>query len=179
MRSFGDWRPIRNAIEAAYRELGEDVPSSIPERDWNLAGLSITLHERASMPRCTECKEPFDNWHAVIRCLDCKAPLCERCAPRHFWPNGRPASEATSPRPAAADAGVRADRDTWRRVAERLERERHDLVNGCNALLGLIQLVCSRDDMPPAIREALETSHRLEEARASLSLAAKRGQDNG
>jgi hypothetical protein len=112
MRSFGDWRPIRNAIEAAYREMGEDVPPSIPERDWNLAGLSITLHERASMLKCAECKEPFDNWHAVIRCLDCKAPLCERCAPRHFWPNGRPASEAASPRPAAADAGVREALDS-------------------------------------------------------------------
>jgi hypothetical protein len=46
-----------------------------------------------------------------------------------------------------------------------------DLFDGCNALLGLIQLVCARDDMPPEIREALETSHRREEARIAVAKA--------
>jgi hypothetical protein len=49
-----------------------------------------------------------------------------------------------------------------------------DLKDGCNALLGLIQLVCARDDMPPAIREALETSHRIAEARAAIAKAEGR-----
>lgn len=46
-----------------------------------------------------------------------------------------------------------------------------DLMDGCNALLGLIQFVCSRDDMPSAIRAALQTSHRVEEARAAITKA--------
>lgn len=40
-----------------------------------------------------------------------------------------------------------------------------DLYNGCNALLGLIQLVCNRDDMPPEIRKVLQENHRTIEAR--------------
>jgi hypothetical protein len=46
-----------------------------------------------------------------------------------------------------------------------------DLVNGCNALLGLLQLVCARDDLPADIARALTTSHRIEEARAALAKA--------
>jgi hypothetical protein len=46
------------------------------------------------------------------------------------------------------------------------------LKDGCNALIGLIQLVCGRDDMPAEIREALQTSHRLEEAVAAVAKAA-------
>lgn len=86
---FGDWRPIRNAIEAAYAEMGIEVTGSIDRRDWNLIGLALNHAEFASRATCLECKERLPQ-HAVIRCLDCKAALCERCAPRHFWPNGRP-----------------------------------------------------------------------------------------
>jgi hypothetical protein len=39
------------------------------------------------------------------------------------------------------------------------------LLNGINGLIGLIQLVCSRDDMPPAIKAALESSWRFDEAK--------------
>jgi hypothetical protein len=46
-----------------------------------------------------------------------------------------------------------------------------DLLDGCNALLGLIQLITGRDDLPPAIREALETSHRVDEAKAAIAKA--------
>jgi hypothetical protein len=46
-----------------------------------------------------------------------------------------------------------------------------DLVDGCNALLGLIQLVCARKDMPLDIKRALESSHRVDEARAALAKA--------
>lgn len=90
-RTFHDWRPIRNAIEAAYRELGQPVPSDIPTADWNLVGVAIEQFERAARPACIECQRSLDRYE-VIRCLDCKAPLCERCAPKHFWPNGRPAA---------------------------------------------------------------------------------------
>ena len=56
-------------------------------------------------------------------------------------------------------------------IAAVQERQLLDLVDGCNAVLGLVQLVCGRDDMPPAIKEALETSHRVEEALAAVEKA--------
>lgn len=46
-----------------------------------------------------------------------------------------------------------------------------DLVDGCNALLGLFQLLCARDDAPAWLKDAFETSHRVTEARAILSRA--------
>ena len=46
-----------------------------------------------------------------------------------------------------------------------------DLVDGCNALLGLLQLLCARDDAPAWLKDAFETSHRVTEARAILSRA--------
>lgn len=45
------------------------------------------------------------------------------------------------------------------------------LKDGCNALLGLLQLVAARSDCPPEIMEALTISHRIDEARAALSQA--------
>jgi hypothetical protein len=44
-----------------------------------------------------------------------------------------------------------------------------DLLNGINALLGLLTLVCSRDDVPVAIKQALEHSHRVQEAKDALA----------
>ena len=46
-----------------------------------------------------------------------------------------------------------------------------DLVDGCNALLGLFQLLCARDDAPAWLKDAFETSHRVTEARAALAKA--------
>ena len=86
--NFGDWRPIRNAIEEAYRLNGEEVPDNIPTRDWNFAGTAIQCFNDATRPKCTNCKTQLEHFQ-VIRCLDCKSPLCEICAPGHFWPNGR------------------------------------------------------------------------------------------
>lgn len=57
--------------------------------------------------------------------------------------------------------------------ASRLAAASPDLLNGCNALLGLIQLVCGRDDMPPAIREALLSSHRIDEANDAVINATR------
>ena len=84
---FSNWQSIRAAIEAAYRALGREVPKSIPTDDWNLIGLAIDAYAHAQRVACFECRTKLWN-HETIRCLDCKAPLCERCAPRHFWPNG-------------------------------------------------------------------------------------------
>lgn len=46
-----------------------------------------------------------------------------------------------------------------------------DLRDGCNALLGLLQIVCGRDDMPYAIKDILETNHRVDEALAAVAKA--------
>jgi len=70
-------------------------------------------------------------------------------------------------------ASSRKKPDLWGCI-RKLNTEKRALINGCNALLGLIQLVTSRDDMPPEIRQALETSHRLEEARAALLKSGSR-----
>jgi hypothetical protein len=49
-----------------------------------------------------------------------------------------------------------------------------DLFDGCNALLGLIQLICSREDIPNEIRDALETNHRRQEALDAVNKARYR-----
>jgi hypothetical protein len=47
-----------------------------------------------------------------------------------------------------------------------------DLLNGCNALLGLLQIVCIRDDVPSDIRRIFEGgNHRIEEARGAIAKA--------
>lgn len=88
---FGDWRAVRKAIEQSYVAMGKQVPSSIPREDWNLVGLAIAAHAFNTRCPCAglRCEKKLYA-HEVIRCLDCKAPLCEDCAPGHFWPNGRP-----------------------------------------------------------------------------------------
>lgn len=49
-----------------------------------------------------------------------------------------------------------------------------ELKHGCQALIGLIQIACSRDDMPAAIKQALLCSHRMDEAYAALAKAEGR-----
>lgn len=89
--TVGDWRPVRNAIDAAKQQLGE--PQAIEQRDWNLVVLALDHMASETRPKCISCKTRLP-WHEVIRCLDCKAPLCEHCAPQHFWPNGKPRKTA-------------------------------------------------------------------------------------
>jgi hypothetical protein len=93
-RQFQNWTSVREALEHAYRELGLEMiqtdPGSreYPAEHWNLAGL---VHEHASADyrrlfgSCVDCKAAL-SFHTVIRCLDCKATMCEACAPRHFGP---------------------------------------------------------------------------------------------
>lgn len=50
-----------------------------------------------------------------------------------------------------------------------------DLYDGCNAMLGLVQLLLGRDDLTPELREVLTTNHRIAEARTATSKA--RGDD--
>lgn len=85
---FDGWRPIRDAVDAAYVALGREPVANIPTEEWNLVGLAIDYYRHANRATCVECGSKL--WaHETIRCLDCKAPLCERCAPKHFWPNGQ------------------------------------------------------------------------------------------
>ena len=86
---LGDWRPYRKAIDAAYERIGEPLQSNIPERDWNFACAVVAAFPDVTKTKCVNCKNDLA-WHQAIRCLDCKSSLCETCAPRHLWPNGRP-----------------------------------------------------------------------------------------
>jgi hypothetical protein len=56
-------------------------------------------------------------------------------------------------------------------AAVELKAQRDALVKGCDALLGLLQLMCARKDMPPEIREHLTHSHRIDEARRAIARA--------
>lgn len=88
--TVGDWQPVRASIEAAYKALEIEVPrDGVPRRDWDFAVLLLSHHAHASKTTCAECRMPL-SWHEAIRCYDCKAPLHERCAEKHLWPNGRP-----------------------------------------------------------------------------------------
>ena len=85
-----DWPPVRKALVKAYEVLGEPVPEgSLPQRDWNLVAVAISEFQEATKSKCMFCTKPLEHYQ-VIRCLDCKAPMCESCAKTHFWPNGRP-----------------------------------------------------------------------------------------
>lgn len=47
------------------------------------------------------------------------------------------------------------------------------LLNGCNALLGLLKLIAGRDDINDEVRAALTSGHRIDEARAAIALAER------
>lgn len=49
-----------------------------------------------------------------------------------------------------------------------------DLLNGCNALLGLCTLLLARDDLPSDVRKVLTDNHRIAEARAAVARAKGR-----
>ena len=90
--TYGDWRDTKAAITDAYGVIGETHKGDVPERDWKLVDAALTSYRDALQSVCIECKTVLPV-KSEIRCLDCKAPLCETCAPKHFWPNGRPRSE--------------------------------------------------------------------------------------
>jgi hypothetical protein len=53
-----------------------------------------------------------------------------------------------------------------------------ELFDGCNALLGLLQLVSGRDDLTPELREVLRTNHRVAEAEAAVAKATLSSHDS-
>jgi hypothetical protein len=46
-----------------------------------------------------------------------------------------------------------------------------ELYDGCNAMLGLVQLLLGRDDLSDDLRLALTTNHRIAEAEAAVAKA--------
>ena len=48
-----------------------------------------------------------------------------------------------------------------------------DLLSGCHALLGLIQLIGGRDDLTPELIEVLSSNHRIAEAEAAVAKATE------
>ncbi len=52
-----------------------------------------------------------------------------------------------------------------------LLRAAPDLYDGCNALLGLFELLSYRNDISDAVREILTESHRVKEAEAAIAKA--------
>ena len=93
MSLTGDWRDTREVIEAAYADMGESHPGDIPHRDWDLVDRALVAFKLRAGRTCSQCAGPIE-FRAEIVCLDCGAPLHRECAPRHFWPNGRPAKGA-------------------------------------------------------------------------------------
>lgn len=86
---FYDWQSLRNTIQTVKAVLNDPVEGSIDRKDWNFAGLCIDHFKHTSRRTCVEC-ETLIPFQREIVCYDCEAPLCRNCAPRHFWPNGRP-----------------------------------------------------------------------------------------
>jgi hypothetical protein len=85
-----DWPPYRKALEKAYEILGIPKPEgSLPQHDWNIVTVAISEFLEAQKYSCVHCRKVLER-HEEIRCLDCRAVLCPRCAEEHFWPNGRP-----------------------------------------------------------------------------------------
>lgn len=89
MASYGDWRVTRAALEAAYRATGEIHQGDLPERDWKLAEALLDAFCEGARRTCAGCGKVIE-FRAEIVCLDCGCALHKECAPRHFWPKGRP-----------------------------------------------------------------------------------------
>ena len=90
MALFGEWRDIRKAVEDAVEIVDGVRPTgSIDKRDYAIVRAAIESFRASQAFACIECGEVVE-YGQEIRCLDCKRPLHERCAIRHFWPNGRP-----------------------------------------------------------------------------------------
>ena len=85
-----NWQPVRDSLQYAYKELGLQMPvtphgSMYPIVHWNIA---VKMHDYnlRNLGHCLSCKTEL-NFYTVIRCLDCKAMLCEHCAGHHFGAN--------------------------------------------------------------------------------------------
>jgi hypothetical protein len=91
-----DWLPVANAVEHAYKELGREQPEGgIPVKDWNLA-VHVHQFTISQETRCAHCQTSM-RWRHAYQCFDCKASLCEVCAPVHFGPEHALRAKAAHP----------------------------------------------------------------------------------
>lgn len=105
----GDWRPLRDALDEAYTALDIAKPAdeslSFSEQHWDIGVVlwnAFQDYSQRTGGACTSCKTPL-NFQTVIRCLDCKSPLCEHCAPAHFGPQHGARTQAAHPAPQAKE----------------------------------------------------------------------------
>ncbi len=84
-RLMGDWTDQREL----HRRLGQVKPDgSVDQEQWKLVEQALKVWGEMTQAVCAHCQQVIDE--PVIRCLDCKMPMHERCAVQHFWPQGRP-----------------------------------------------------------------------------------------
>lgn len=101
---FPDWPSVRDALEHAYKQLGlsqtvrGDGGQEYPVNHWNVAGLVRDYVVNDPRHRCVTCQAPL-SYDSVIRCLDCRSPLCERCAADHFGPKHSERAARSHPSP--------------------------------------------------------------------------------
>ena len=73
----------------------------------------------------------------------------------------------------AATIGIKDDRDAAGVLVSQANAA-PDLLAACNGLLGLLQLICARDDMPPSLAAEFNANHRAIDARAAIAKAEGR-----
>jgi len=94
--AVGDWRPVRDALEYAYKMLPRfEGPNGYPAEDWNLA-LYVHQYVTERTHSCMHCQTQF-KLYELYRCFDCKGFLCERCAVEHFGPKHAERARAAHP----------------------------------------------------------------------------------
>jgi len=97
---YDDWRPIRAALDAAYEKLGRKFTKGggCSTADWNLAVLIYkAVEEKNAKETCVHCQKSYLRYQ-TYRCFDCKATLCEYCAPEHFGPKHQGRAEVAHPK---------------------------------------------------------------------------------
>lgn len=92
---LGDWRPVRDALEYAYAQLGREKPADggFGVEDWNLAAHvhHYALYRVIKCPSCQGDSMPA----LLIECLDCGGRMCKACARDHFGPQHQQRADAS------------------------------------------------------------------------------------
>ncbi len=85
----GDWRDQREALEAAYKDLGIETGGNIPEHDWKLVEAVLKRHSYLNGWKCMDsrCNKELSVF-SMIRCAECHMIFCERCIFPHFEASG-------------------------------------------------------------------------------------------
>jgi len=120
---------------------------------------------------CVQIVEAIEEHQKVLPLLSALKEMVGRWEPdtsgqdRVMWENACAAIEAAQGRPSTDSDVV-----PLRLHAEGMLTLCGDLLHG---MVGLVDLLLNRDDLPPAVREVLRNNHRVVAARAALGLAAR------